>query len=175
MRIGEAATRTGLSARVIRSWERRGWIGSGRAAPGHRHYTDDDVDRMRRLRVLLAADLPPALATRAVDGDRGEDERARARRALAALVEQAREADAELARGGAVAPAEAPPEHRISLMFDTWIMRTRMECVLGSTLRPAGVPVGEYAVISLISVGGRSRRRAWRDSSGPPRRRSAPG
>jgi DNA-binding MarR family transcriptional regulator len=120
-----------------------------------RHYTDDDVDRMRRLRVLLAADLPPTLATRAVDGDLGEDERARARRALAALVEQAREADADLARGGAVAaPAEAPPEHRISLMFDTWIMRTRMECVLGSALRPAGVPVGEYAVISLISVGG---------------------
>jgi DNA-binding transcriptional MerR regulator len=103
VRIGEAATRTGLSARVIRSWEQRGWIGSGRVAPGHRHYTDDDVDRMQRLRVLLAADLSPAMATRAVDGDLGEDERARARRALAALVEQAREADADLARGGAVA------------------------------------------------------------------------
>lgn len=155
MRIGDAVARTGLSARVIRSWERRGWVGSDRAAATHRHYSDDDVTRMQRLRALLAADVAPAVAVRAVDDDLDEDERAEVRRALAALVEQVQEADLHLAHDhGGCSAVEALPEQQISLMFDTFMVRTRMECVLGGALSAVGVPPGEYAVISLIFVGG---------------------
>ena len=155
MRIGEAAARTGVSARVARLWERRGWIGSRRVWGGHRHYSDDEVARMRRLRALLAAGVAPAVAVRAVDGDLDDDERARVRRALTALAEQAREAELHLAPDrDACFPTEGPPEQRISLMFDTFMIRTRMECVLGGALGAVGVPAGEYALISLIFVGG---------------------
>ena len=65
MRIGEAASLSGLSARMIRYYEQRGVVRGARARDGHRRYTDDDVRRLRRLRALLAANIAPECAERA--------------------------------------------------------------------------------------------------------------
>lgn len=152
MRIGEVAARTGLSARVIRSYEARGWLRPAQAGAGHRHYAAADVERARLLRALLAADVAPELAVRAVDGRADAAERDEVRAALTVLADQVR---AALAATGPPSPDDDDaPERHISLMFDTFVARTRMESVLTEALRPAGVPSGEYAIISLIDAEG---------------------
>ncbi|UED84186.1 MerR family transcriptional regulator [Streptomyces profundus] len=57
MRIGELATRAGVSVRSLRYYEERGLLTSTRSASGQRHYTDHDVDRVRFLQRLFAAGL----------------------------------------------------------------------------------------------------------------------
>jgi DNA-binding transcriptional MerR regulator len=57
MRIGELASRAGVSVRSLRYYEEQGLISSTRSASGQRHYTDDDVDRIRFLQRLYAAGL----------------------------------------------------------------------------------------------------------------------
>lgn len=154
MRIGEAASRTGLSARMIRYYEQRGVIRGLRARDGHRRYTDDDVRRLRRLRALLAANVAPQWAERALDADLPDPQRQQVRRALELLIAEAQEAHAGLAAAPARDADDEPPEQRISLMFDTFMMRTRMESVLTAALQPAGIRSGDYAVVSLIAVEG---------------------
>jgi DNA-binding transcriptional MerR regulator/DNA-binding MarR family transcriptional regulator len=154
MRIGEAASRTGLSARMIRYYEQRGVVRSARARDGHRRYTDDDVRRLRRLRALLAANIAPEWAERAIDADLPDHERRQLRRALELLIGEAQEAHARLDPGPEHDADDEPPEQRISLMFDTFMMRTRMESVLTAALQPAGIRSGDYAVVSLIAVEG---------------------
>src|SRR3954470_12104334 len=71
--------RTGLSADVIRAWEKRhGVVAPVRTATGRRLYSDADIERLRLLgRATLAgysirraaALLPAALAALARDGD----------------------------------------------------------------------------------------------------------
>jgi DNA-binding MarR family transcriptional regulator len=155
MRIGEAASLSGLSARMIRYHEQRGVVRGAQARDGHRRYTDDDVRRLRRLRALLAANIAPECAERALDADLPDRERRQVRRALELLIAEAQEAHARL---DADAPGydadDEPPEQRISLMFDTFMMRTRMESVLTAALQPAGIRSGDYAVVSLIAVEG---------------------
>jgi DNA-binding transcriptional MerR regulator len=75
MRIGEAASLSGLSARMIRYHEQRGVVRGAQARDGHRRYTDDDVRRLRRLRALLAANIAPDCAERALDADLPDRER----------------------------------------------------------------------------------------------------
>lgn len=153
MRIGEAASLSGLSARMIRYYEQRGVVRGARARDGHRRYTDDDVQRLRRLRALLAANIAPECAERAVDADLPDPERRQVRRELELLIAEAQEAHARLDPAPPGPDAE-PPEQRISLMFDTFMMRTRMESVLTAALQPAGIRSGDYAVVSLIAVEG---------------------
>ena len=100
MRIGEAASLSGLSARMIRYYEQRGVVRGARARDGHRRYTDDDVRRLRRLRALLAANIAPECAERAVDADLPEPERRQVRRELELLIAEAQEART---------PASTPP------------------------------------------------------------------
>ena len=58
-RIGEAATRTGLSEHVIRAWERRyGVPVPPRTAGGYRTYTEDDIRLLLRLRELTQDGVP---------------------------------------------------------------------------------------------------------------------
>ncbi|HEX3197291.1 MAG TPA: MerR family transcriptional regulator [Propionibacteriaceae bacterium] len=72
MRIGEVTRKTGLSARMIPYYEHRGRIRSPSRGPrAHRHYAEDDIERLRLLRALLAAGVSPSEAIDVIDGDVG--------------------------------------------------------------------------------------------------------
>ncbi len=54
--IGVVSRRTGLSAHVLRAWERRyGIVQPGRSAGGERLYSDADVERLELIQQALAA------------------------------------------------------------------------------------------------------------------------
>ena len=57
MKIGDLVLRTGVNARLLRYYEEQGLLTSYRAAGGHRRYTEDTPDIVRRIRILLAAGL----------------------------------------------------------------------------------------------------------------------
>ncbi|WP_165974739.1 MerR family transcriptional regulator [Nonomuraea deserti] len=57
MRIGELASRTGVSVRSLRYYEEQGLLASTRSASGQRHYTDDEVERVTFIQRLYAAGL----------------------------------------------------------------------------------------------------------------------
>jgi len=57
MRIGELASRTGVSVRSLRYYEEQGLLTSTRSFSGQRHYTDDEVERVTLIQRLYAAGL----------------------------------------------------------------------------------------------------------------------
>ncbi|TMR15472.1 MerR family transcriptional regulator [Nonomuraea turkmeniaca] len=57
VRIGELASRTGVSVRSLRYYEEQGLLTSTRSPSGQRHYTDDEVDRVTFIQRLYAAGL----------------------------------------------------------------------------------------------------------------------
>lgn len=57
MRIGEVASRAGVSVRSVRYYEDQGLLTSTRSASGQRHYTEAEVERVRFLQRLYAAGL----------------------------------------------------------------------------------------------------------------------
>jgi DNA-binding transcriptional MerR regulator len=57
MRIGELAARAGVSVRSLRYYEEQGLLTSTRTPSGQRQYTEEDVDRVRFIQDLYAADL----------------------------------------------------------------------------------------------------------------------
>ena len=59
MRINEAAQATGVSAKNIRFYEAEGLLAPGReSGNGYRSYTDADLERLRRIRLLRLLDVP---------------------------------------------------------------------------------------------------------------------
>jgi len=67
VRIGALSEMTGVSADVLRSWERRyGLLSPERTAGGFRLYTEADVARVRAMRALLAAGISASEAARQV-------------------------------------------------------------------------------------------------------------
>jgi len=65
LRIGELARRTGVATELLRAWERRyGLLTPDRTEGGYRLYSHDDVQRVRRMRELLATGLSAAEAAR---------------------------------------------------------------------------------------------------------------
>ncbi|MFE6847679.1 MerR family transcriptional regulator [Streptomyces sp. NPDC057686] len=58
MRIGELATRTGVSVRALRYYEEQHLLASERSPSGQRHYPDYAVDRVLLIQQLYAAGLP---------------------------------------------------------------------------------------------------------------------
>ncbi|MEV6166646.1 MerR family transcriptional regulator [Streptomyces sp. NPDC051954] len=58
MRIGELATRTGVSVRALRYYEEQNLLASERSPSGQRHYPDGAVDRVQLIQQLYAAGLP---------------------------------------------------------------------------------------------------------------------
>ncbi|WP_328558592.1 MerR family transcriptional regulator [Streptomyces coelicoflavus] len=57
MRIGELASRAGVSVRSVRYYEDQGLLASTRSAGGQRRYTEEGVERVRFLQRLYAAGL----------------------------------------------------------------------------------------------------------------------
>ncbi|MCI3275135.1 MerR family transcriptional regulator [Streptomyces cylindrosporus] len=57
MRIGELATRAGVSVRSLRYYEEQGLLSSVRSASGQRHYTEAHVERVLFLQRMYAAGL----------------------------------------------------------------------------------------------------------------------
>lgn len=57
MRIGELATRAGVSVRSVRYYEEQGLLTSTRSAGGQRCYTDAEVERVAFIQRLYAAGL----------------------------------------------------------------------------------------------------------------------
>ncbi len=65
-RIGEFARRVGVSPELLRAWEQRyGLLQPIRSAGGFRLYTEEDVDRVTRMRRALADGMSAAEAARA--------------------------------------------------------------------------------------------------------------
>ncbi|TDC98679.1 MerR family transcriptional regulator [Nonomuraea deserti] len=73
MRIGELATRAGVSVRALRYYEEQHLLTSERSPSGQRHYADSAVDQVRLIQQLYAAGLPSksilALLPCVVDGE----------------------------------------------------------------------------------------------------------
>lgn len=57
MRIGELATRAGVSVRALRYYEEQNLLASERSPSGQRHYPDSAVDRVQLIQQLYAAGL----------------------------------------------------------------------------------------------------------------------
>ncbi|MDI5965399.1 MerR family transcriptional regulator [Streptantibioticus silvisoli] len=57
MRIGQLASRAGVSVRSVRYYEEQGLLTSARSPSGQRHYTDDEVERVAFIQRLYAAGL----------------------------------------------------------------------------------------------------------------------
>jgi len=54
VRIGELSERTGVSVRSLRHYERRGLIEAKRLSNGYREFDESVIERIRRIRSLLA-------------------------------------------------------------------------------------------------------------------------
>jgi MerR family transcriptional regulator, light-induced transcriptional regulator len=75
--IQQAADMLNLPAPTIRSWERRyGMRAADRSAGGHRRYTREQLDRLRRMRDLITQGLPPAEAATLVEAGFGNSPKA---------------------------------------------------------------------------------------------------
>lgn len=57
MRIGELASRVGVSVRSVRYYEEQGLLTSTRSPSGQRHYTESEVERVAFIQQLYAAGL----------------------------------------------------------------------------------------------------------------------
>ncbi|MGK5732026.1 MerR family transcriptional regulator [Streptomyces sp. URMC 124] len=64
MLIAAMSRRTGVSKRLLRYYEEQGLLRPGRRSSGYREYGEEDVHRVRFIKVLLAA----GLGTRTVAG-----------------------------------------------------------------------------------------------------------
>ena len=57
MRIGEVATKSGVSVRALRYYEEQGLLTSDRSASGQRQYRESAIERVRLVQQLYAAGL----------------------------------------------------------------------------------------------------------------------
>jgi DNA-binding transcriptional MerR regulator len=73
VRIGELSRRVGVSAELLRAWERRyRLLQPARSSKGYRLYTGDDEQRVRSMREQLASGLSAAEAARVARRPQGE-------------------------------------------------------------------------------------------------------
>lgn len=88
MRIGELSRRTGTATRLLRYYEEQGLIESTRSSNGYRGYAERDVDRVLRIRGLLASGMTTRLIRMLLDmeGVRGTVSAAQCTRTVAGEV-----------------------------------------------------------------------------------------
>lgn len=166
LRIGEVARRTGLSPHVLRAWERRyGVPRPARTEGGFRLYTAEEVERLERMRALVARGLAPAEAARAVTAPLSRLELERP--PLRALVVGLEEALERFDEGGSHAA------------IDRLLASFGLETVLAEALLPVLRRVGdrwasgeitvaqEHFAASLIRGRLMGLARGWGDGAGP--------
>ncbi|MFD7025867.1 MerR family transcriptional regulator [Promicromonospora sukumoe] len=73
MRIGELATRTGVTTRLIRYYEQQDLLTADRADNGYRTYTEADVERVERVAGLVQAGIPTRLVKVLLDAEDAAD------------------------------------------------------------------------------------------------------
>ena len=72
MRIGELAALTGVSTRMLRYYEQQHLLVPQRSDNGYREYGADDVERVGRVRTLVAAGMPTRFVRAVLDMQRPE-------------------------------------------------------------------------------------------------------
>ena len=133
---------------MIRYHDERGHLpGRPRTAGRHRYFDENDVEWLSALSALLAAGLSTATAVRALRNEATAAERAAIECAVQRLGEQLSSVRKLLA---------TEPDHdlgiedRMTLAFDTFLLRARMESYIFGALHPAGVIPGDFGLLSLI-------------------------
>jgi DNA-binding transcriptional MerR regulator len=58
LRVGELASRTGVSPRLLRYYDNQGLLAAERSATGQRLFQASAIERVRSVRLLLEAGLP---------------------------------------------------------------------------------------------------------------------
>ncbi|MGW0784065.1 MerR family transcriptional regulator [Streptomyces sp. NPDC002913] len=66
LRIGDLASETGVSRRLLRYYEEQGLLRPTRSANGYRDYAETDVTRVNHVRALLAAGLSTTVIAQVV-------------------------------------------------------------------------------------------------------------
>lgn len=127
LRIGEFARRVDVSPELLRAWERRyGLLQPIRTAGGFRLYTDDDAERVERMKRALDEGLSAAEA---------------ARRALTR--ERATVNALDEARAGLVAAAHAYDETAVHTILDEAFAAFALETVLRELILPVLRELGD--------------------------------
>lgn len=139
LRIGELARRTGTSPELLRAWEQRyGLLSPSRSQGGFRLYSDEDLDRVRRVRALIADGISAAEAARRVL-ERNEPEPV----ARPVALEAGRDLEAAL---------DAMDAHRAHLAFDRLLASLSVETMLGDVVLPYLRRLGERWARGEVSV-----------------------
>lgn len=87
MKIGELATRAGVSPRLVRYYEQQGLLAPTRQANGYRAYDDEHVVRVSRIAGLVQAGLPTRLVKEVLElEDAAADERPSCPRTVADML-----------------------------------------------------------------------------------------
>jgi DNA-binding transcriptional MerR regulator len=137
---------------MIRYHEAHGQLPSrGRIRGGHRTVDEQDVRWLQNLQTPLTAAVTPATAVRALRGQLSGSERADIDR-LSGNVPQSRQQ-----LDSTVDAVEVPAEERISLAFDVFVMRTRIEPA-SRTAYARRVISGDFALLSLLAIEGQLTR-----------------
>jgi MerR family transcriptional regulator, light-induced transcriptional regulator len=126
LRIGELARRTSLSPEVLRAWERRyGLLRPERTPGGYRLYSDEDAERVLRMRELISSGIAAAEA---------------ARLALQEATPAVAAGDLGAELGAAL---DAFDDTRANLAFDRLLSRLSVQSVLGDAVLPLLHELGE--------------------------------
>jgi DNA-binding transcriptional MerR regulator len=137
LRIGEFARRVAVSPELLRAWERRyGLLQPVRTEGGFRLYTDDDAERVARMKQALDEGLSAAEA---------------ARRALAQ--ERTTERTLDRARERLVAAAHTYDEAALHATLDEAVAGFSLETVLAELILPALREIGTEWESGTLEIG----------------------
>jgi DNA-binding transcriptional MerR regulator len=126
LRIGEFARRVGVNPELLRAWERRyGLLRPVRSSGGFRLYTDEDAERVARMRRALDEGLSAAEAARAAL-ERG----------------QASEGLLEHAAARLLAAIERYDEAAVNTVLDESLVAFGLEAILRDVILPTLTQVG---------------------------------
>jgi MerR family transcriptional regulator, light-induced transcriptional regulator len=145
LHIGNVAQRTGVPEATLRAWERRyAVLLPERSGGGQRLYTDEDVDRVQRMRELIDGGLRASQAARLVGGD----DRSRAAVALAP------DDGAGCLAGSLVDAIARFDEPRAHAVLDEALSRLSLVAAIDTVVAPAMQTVGELWASGELGVDG---------------------